>query len=91
MPIFIKEAYSPSSKHKLNKQKSPKLVCIYFTLLYFVSPPLIHNICLLVMVKRTIYVKLKYKKGVMSDVEIIIYKSSKLFNHLHWATCMEKR
>lgn len=27
----------------------------------------------------------------MSGVEIIIYKSSKLFNHLYWETCMEKK
>lgn len=64
MHTAIKEAYSPSSKHKFNKQKPPKLVCIYFTVLYFVSPPLIHNICLLIMVKCTTYVKLKYVKKV---------------------------
>lgn len=57
MHTVIKEAYSPSSKNKFNNQKPPKLVCIYFIVLYFMSSPLIHNICKLFMVKYTIYVK----------------------------------
>ena len=64
MHTVIKEAYSPSSKNKFNKQKPPKLVCIYFIVLYFMGPPLIHNICKSFMVKYTIYVKLEcVKKG----------------------------